>query len=46
LVVIFDDTDHFLSVFQLDSDQRRVLDQLFEVFGLFEGLFGRARGFS
>jgi hypothetical protein len=46
LVVILDDANHFLSVFQLDSDRRRTLDQLFEVFCLFKGLFRRARGFS
>ena len=46
LVVILDDANHFLSVFQLDSDRRRILDQLFEIFCLFKRLFRRARGFS
>jgi hypothetical protein len=27
LVVILDDANHFLSVFQLDPDRRRILDQ-------------------
>jgi len=46
LVVILDDADHFLSVFQLDPDRYRILDQPFEVLGLFKRLFGRARGLS
>ena len=46
LVVILDDADDFLSVFQLDSNRRRILDQLFEILGLFKGLFRRACGFS
>jgi hypothetical protein len=46
LIVILDDANHFLSVFQPDSDQRRILDQLFEIFCLFKRLFRRARGFS
>jgi hypothetical protein len=46
LVVILDDADDFLSVFQLDSNRRGTLDQLLEVLCLFKGLFRRARGFS
>jgi hypothetical protein len=46
LVVILDDAHDFLPVFQLDSNRRRTLDQLFEVLCLFKGLFRRARGFS
>ena len=43
LVVILDAANHFLSVFQSDPDQGRILDQPFEILGLFKGLFGRAR---
>ena len=46
LVVILDDADHFFSIFQFHPDRRRMLDQLFEIFGLFKRLFRRARGFS
>ena len=46
LVVILDDADHFFSIFQLDPDQRRILDQLFEILCLFKRLFRGARGFS
>jgi hypothetical protein len=46
LVVILDDANHFLSVVQLDPDRRRILDQQFEIRGLFKRLFRRARGFS
>jgi hypothetical protein len=45
LVVILDDANHFLSVFQLDPDRRRILDQQFEILCLFKRLFRRARGF-
>jgi hypothetical protein len=45
LVVILDDANHFLSVFQLDPDRRRILDQQFEILGLFKRLFRRSRGF-
>ncbi len=43
LVVILDGADHFLSVGQLDPDQRRILDQLFEILRLFKSLFRGAR---
>jgi hypothetical protein len=46
LVVILDGAGHFLSIFQLDADRRRVLDQQFEILCLFKRLFRRARGFS
>src|ERR1035438_6010905 len=46
LVVVFDGANHFLSVFHFDADRRRILDQPFEVLGLFKRLFRRARGFS
>jgi hypothetical protein len=46
LVVILDNANHFLPVFQLYSNRRRVLDQLLEVFCLFKGLFRRSRRFS
>jgi hypothetical protein len=46
LVVILDDAGHFLAVFQLYADRRRVLDQQFEILCLFKRLFRRARGFS
>jgi hypothetical protein len=46
LVVILDDANHFFSVFQPDPDQRRILDQQFEILCLFKSLFRRARGFS
>jgi hypothetical protein len=43
LVVILDAADHFFSVFQSDPDQRRILDQPFEILRLFKRLFRRAR---
>ena len=46
LVVILDDADHFFSIFQSDPDRRRMLDQLFEIFGLFKRLFRGACGLS
>ena len=46
LVVVFDDSDHLFSIFQFDPDRRRMLDQLFEIFGLFKRLFRGACGLS
>jgi hypothetical protein len=43
LVVILDDANHFLSVFQFDPDRRRILDQPLEILRFFKRLFRRAR---
>ena len=44
LVVVFDHADYFFSIFQFDPDRRRMLDQLFEIPGLFKRLFRGACG--
>ena len=46
LVVILDDADHFFSIFQFDPDRRRMLDQKFEILGLFKRLLRGACGLS
>src|ERR1017187_2241602 len=45
LVVILDGARHFLAILHLHADRRRVLNQLFEVFGFLERMFRRAAGF-
>jgi hypothetical protein len=46
LIVILDDPDYLFSIFQFDPDRRRMLDQLFEILGLFKRLFRGACGLS
>jgi hypothetical protein len=46
LIVILDRTYHFFTAGHLDADRCGPLDQQLEVFGLLEGLLGRAPWFS
>ena len=46
LVVVLDNANDFLSIFQFDPDRRRMLDQLFEILGLFKRLLRGACGLS
>src|ERR1039457_4554356 len=45
LVVILDGARHFLAILHLHADRRRVLNQLFEVFGFLKRMFRCATGF-
>src|ERR1039458_7500586 len=45
LVVILDSARHFLAILHLHADGRRVLNQLFEVFGFLKRMFRRTSGF-